>query len=360
MKRNLNVCAVLIIFCLQLHAGQPPAPAQRIIRTRAEVEALISKDGPLPPDWWDKTQLNYPKTLNLNMDKPPQGAPWDQNKNVGQFFWSSINENPSRWKEGVKFAAHLMTLHKDNPDKLREMMRQTAHLYQDCLEDYARAAFWRRKGGDSDGVSIAICYWKLGCKEMAVEILKKIGADDTRHGAVIKLWADMGEYDTAIKLAEQKAKDDIADVGFLLAGDTCRMAGKFSEALKYYQQALAADAAKSGRDIKQTKARAQANIDAVKVFDALDLKRVADGTYKSGSYGYSGTVNVDVVVKNGKIADVKVTQHSEKQYYGAITETPRQIISKQSVKGIDTFASATITSEAIVNATAKALSSGMK
>ena len=57
---------------------------------------------------------------------------------------------------------------------------------------------------------------------------------------------------------------------------------------------------------------------------------------------------------------VKVISHSEKQYYAALTDTPAQIIQKQSVKGIDAFTGATITSEAIINSTAKALSSGMK
>jgi uncharacterized protein with FMN-binding domain len=55
-----------------------------------------------------------------------------------------------------------------------------------------------------------------------------------------------------------------------------------------------------------------------------------------------------------------VTKHREKQFYAAITDTPAQIIRKQSVKGIDATSRATITSEAIVTATAKALQSGMK
>jgi len=41
-------------------------------------------------------------------------------------------------------------------------------------------------------------------------------------------------------------------------------------------------------------------------------------------------------------------------------DTPKKIIDKQAVKGIDATSGATITSEAIINATAKALSAAQK
>ena len=42
-------------------------------------------------------------------------------------------------------------------------------------------------------------------KDMAVDILERIRSDYTRHGSVIKLWADMGEFDKAVELAEAKS-----------------------------------------------------------------------------------------------------------------------------------------------------------
>jgi len=357
MRRVLLTFAGLVL-TFAAHAGQPTPPATPP-RPKAEIDALVQKEGTTPPEWWNTTPLNFPKTLDLSMG-PPATKNWDPSKNVGQYFWSIINENPSKWKEGVKFANHLISLHKDDQEKSGQAMRQMAHLYQDCLFDYPRATYWWIKRGDAISDNTAYCYWRLGNKAMAMDILKKIGDDDTRHGSIIKLWADMGEFDTALKLAIAKTQTGTQDIAYLMAGDTCRMAGKYKEALAYYQKAVAADPAKSGRDLKQTVMRAQANIDAVKLFDTLDLKRVPDGAYTSLSDGYSGKVNVSVTVKSGKIADLKVTQHTEKQYYGALIETPRQIVSKQSVKGIDTFSSATITSEAIVNASAKALSGAMK
>jgi uncharacterized protein with FMN-binding domain len=66
------------------------------------------------------------------------------------------------------------------------------------------------------------------------------------------------------------------------------------------------------------------------------------------------------VVRDGRIETVRVTDHHEKQYYSSISDTCQKIIAKQSVTGIDTTSSATITSEAIINATAKALAEAVK
>jgi uncharacterized protein with FMN-binding domain len=363
MRRTAFVAVALAIWMSgAAHAAAASAPATAPVqRTRAEVEALIEKAGATPPDWWASEKLTYPPTLDLTWKGPAQKEPWTPSKYLGQYMWSVINENPGKWKSGARLLHHTLDVNKADPDKLQKSMRALGSHYHNLLQDYARSAYWYRKAGiDADDMPVALadCYWKLGCKDMAVEMLKKMGADDTRHGAVIKLWADMGEYDTALKLAQAKAANDIADVAWLMAGETCRIAGRFKEALDYYAKALAVT--DGGRDIKQTKARAQASIDAVKVFELLDLKKIPDGTYSSSSYGYSGQVNVNVVVKAAKIEAVNIGAHTEKQYYGSLTETPRRIIAKQSVKGIDTFSSATITSEAIINATAKALSSGMK
>src|SRR5471030_1604308 len=145
----------------------PAAPAAPT-RTRAEIDALVEKTGSTPPDWWDSVPLNFPKTLDLKMG-PPATKQWDPQKNVGQYFWSVINENPSKWKEGAKFAAYLMTLNPSDPDKVKQAQGQLLHLYQDCLGDYARAAFWHLKHGDTDNEGLALCYFKLGSKEMARE-----------------------------------------------------------------------------------------------------------------------------------------------------------------------------------------------
>jgi len=57
---------------------------------------------------------------------------------------------------------------------------------------------------------------------------------------------------------------------------------------------------------------------------------------------------------------VRVAKHREKQFYSALKDIPQQIVTRQSVEGIDAVSGATVTSQAIVNATAKALASGAR
>ena len=90
------------------------------------------------------------------------------------------------------------------------------------------------------------------------------------------------------------------------------------------------------------------------------LRRVPDGTYQASSPGYAGDVRIAVTVAGGRIQSVKVVHHQEKQFYSSLTETPQRIIEKQGVKGVDATSGATVTSEAIINATAKALWRGMR
>jgi len=85
------------------------------------------------------------------------------------------------------------------------------------------------------------------------------------------------------------------------------------------------------------------------------VRRAADGVHHGRSTGYAGPVEVDVTVRDGRLESVRVTRHQEKQFYSALTDTPQQIVQKQSVQGVDAVSGATITSEAIINATAKAL-----
>lgn len=325
-------------------------------KSKAEVQALIKKVGSTPPEWFKDTPLRYPPTLDLSWPPEPKG-PWNPSRNVGQFIWTSINENEGRWKEGIRFLHHLLNVNQKDPAVVTKTMGALGHMYHNLHQDWARAAFWWERAGETDKVDLAHCYFKLGSKAMAVEILNEYPADYTRHCSVARLWSEMGEVEKALTMALDAAQET-PDVGFLAAGDICRTAGRTSEALAYYKKALAA--AQGGRDLKQTKDRAQASIDAIRFADALDIKRVPDGAYRDSSIGYSGPVGVEVRVSSGKISGVKVVNHTEKQYYSAITDTTKQIILKQGAKGVDATSGATITSEAILNATLKALAKAQR
>lgn len=322
--------------------------------TPEEVRALIAKVGPTEPDWFKSTRLNYPKTLDLSWpEKPGQG--WNNQKNVGQFIWDIINPNSGRWQEGVKLLHHILDSTADAALKAR-VTREIANMHFRFFQDYARAAWWWQKAGitmdDPPGTHLAECYWRLGSKQMALDLLAESGYLQLD---AIKLLGDMRETDKAVKMAEDHGEHD----AWLLAGDACRLAGRLPEAQAFYEKVINTPVTgqRAGR-VKRTQGRAQASLDALKLYELADVSKVADGTYKDSSIGYEGQVEVSVKVRGKKIEDVKITQHKEKQYYSSMRDVPAQIIAKQGVKGVDATSRATITGEAIINATAKALAQG--
>jgi uncharacterized protein with FMN-binding domain len=327
--------------------------------SRAQLDALINDVGRTPPEWFEATNLNYPATLDLAWPKQPPNKGWNNQKNVGQFLWDVIYPNPNRWREGVKLMHHLLTMHKDDKEKTERAMLTLATMYHNLHEDYARSAFWYRAAGvERDPVAfkqsaptLAGCYWRLGFKAEALKLIAKSPMTFDQ----VKLLADMGETEKSLQIASGSFKD-YPEHAYLHAGDACRMAGRYREALGYYQKLVDIPVPpKPSGPLVRNRARAQANVAAIQAFELFDLSKIADGTYKAASQGYEGPVEVTVTVGGSKISDVKVSNHREKQFYSAIADTPRKIIAKQSVRGIDTTSNATITSEAIVNATAKAL-----
>ncbi|MCB1278485.1 FMN-binding protein [Prosthecobacter sp.] len=326
--------------------------------TPAEVQALIAKVGPTDPDWFKSTKLNYPKTLDLSWAPPAQGNKWNNQVNVGQFIWDIINPNSSRWREGTKFVGHVLDVNKSDPTIQKRAQNEMANMYFRFFQDYARAAWWWQQAGttidDGPAFHLAECYWRLGSKQMALDFMNQT---ELVYLDAIKLLGDMGETDRAVKMAEYYDDHD----AWLLGGDACRLAGRLTEAQAFYEKVV--DTPGDGQNpnrLKRTQNRAQANLDAIKLFELADVSKVADGTYKASSLGYEAQVEVSVTVRGKKIEDVKVTKHREKQYYSSITDVPAQIIAKQSVKGVDATSRATITGEAIINATAKALAQGAK
>ena len=103
-----------------------------------------------------------------------------------------------------------------------------------------------------------------------------------------------------------------------------------------------------------------AAVEAIRLFELLDLSRVPDGAYRASNPGYAGPIEIEVRVVGGRIESVRVVHHKEKQFFSAFEDTERKIIQRQGVKGVDATSSATITSKAVINATAKALAGAMK
>jgi uncharacterized protein with FMN-binding domain len=175
---------------------------------------------------------------------------------------------------------------------------------------------------------------------------------------VIRLWSEIGELERAVRLAEVKARAGMPGAAFLAAADAFRRAGRFDEAAAYYRKVLALDW--GGRRLRKLKARAESGVLAVAVIAKLDLSRVPDGAYRGASLGYKSEIEVEVVVKAGRIESVRVTKEREDITHGSLTEIPRRIVEKQGLRDVDAVSGATMTSEAIVNAAAKALAGAVE
>lgn len=342
--------------------ANPANPAARPVRTQAQVDALIAAAAQ-PPPWLASTRLTYPRSLDMRWPRKANDKDWNNQKYIGHYVWDVINPNPGKWREGIKFMHHVVDSNRNNAAVRNKATNQLAALYASLLGDWARAAYWWRQtsrftsGGMGEGgfrmgmdTGLARAYWELGNKQMAEAQLRKVQANT---GAA-HLLAEMGEHDRAITMVSRVFNRMPSTI--LVAGDICRYSGKFDEAKKYYERA--ANDKDPKRDWLRKGGRERlANLAAAR---AVDLSRVRNGTFSGTTTGYSGPLTVSVTVSNGRITASRVTRHVEKQFYSALTDVTTGIIAKQGVKGVDATTSATITSEAIISATAKALVSGSR
>lgn len=331
---------------------------QRPLRSQVEVQQIIADVGGSLPDWYESTELNLPASLDLSWPMKPDG-PWDASKNVGQYIWDRVNPNESRWKAGIKLVHECMKRHEDDPALLKRDSDKLGVMYFTLLQDYPRAAYWLQKGeakmNQASGIHLAECYWRLGSRDMALEAMR----GSFLHWSAIKLLGDMGEIEDALRVTDVYAKTQAANEAFLNAGDALRGAGRLDEAVEYYQKVVDDDTQARNEDYKMRfQARAAGAIEAIRLFDRADVSKIADGTYRDRSTGYNGELQVEVRVAKQRIESVRVTQHKEKQFYAALTDTTQQILDSQGVQDIDGTSGATITSQAIVHATAKALAQG--
>lgn len=92
-------------------------------------------------------------------------------------------------------------------------------------------------------------------------------------------------------------------------------------------------------------------------FTAHAAANYVDGIYYAYAKGFGGDVAVEITIQNGCIADVKAVGAKETQGIGtqALTKLPDKIIAANGVENVDTIASATITSKAVLDAASQCL-----
>lgn len=341
---KLNISFLIIFFVLPLFSAE-----KEKVLTAAQVDALIKKVGPTKPEWLDDVKLSYPKTLDLTFTKKAKS--WQPNKITGTYYWAKVRGKPHRYKPGVKFTYHLMEVNKNRPTALEQCYNHMSFLYAH-LQEWPRAAYFANKQKRKNYPFLAECYYKMACKPAALKLLAKYRSDTSRQGTIIKLLADMGEFKKAEKMAITKARRT-PDIAYLMAGYAFRNSGDLDKAAMYYKKA--SEAKKGSRDIKLNKSRAKQSYEATEKLKKLDLSKFADGKYRGSAKGYKSHLEVEVEVKKGKITKVEIIKSREDRPQDAFTEIPLRIIEKQSIVGVDGITSATVTSEAVMNAVTNAL-----
>lgn len=327
-------------------------------RSKSEVKALIDAVGSTHPDWVASTPLEHPPTLDLNWPMPaPQ--PWNNRKNMGQYIWDRINPNANKWRSGIRLMLHLLTLHTKDAQLTQRIKRSIGSMYFRFFQDYARAAWWWQQAGSGGEIhqvtGLAECYFRLGNADMAKTLLNRTGNSLGK----IKLLGAMGETSAALRQADAFSR--VArqpHEAWLLAGDICRSTDQFDRAISYYQKVIDGPEARNESYMKRYVGRAKDSIESIKRFELLNISKLKDGIYRGDSLGYEAPIHIAATVRNGRITKLEISQHREKQYYSALRDIPQQIISKQNLTDVDATSRATITAVAIINATAKALTSG--
>ena len=99
-----------------------------------KVSRLIELAGETPPDWFESTPLEYPRTLDLSWPLKPPGKGWNNQKNMGQYIWDIINPNPNRWRSGIRLVHHMMSLHKNDRALLKRDMETLGGMYFRLLQ----------------------------------------------------------------------------------------------------------------------------------------------------------------------------------------------------------------------------------
>lgn len=87
---------------------------------------------------------------------------------------------------------------------------------------------------------------------------------------------------------------------------------------------------------------------------AGDTRLLKDGVYSGSAKGYKGPIEVEVVVKDGKISEVKTLKHSDDRPKTALVEIPKRIVASQKTR-VDAVTGATYTSKGVCKAVDAAL-----
>ncbi len=328
-------------------------------RTGAEVEALIAEAGKAHPGWWEAVTLDYPPSLRLDWPEPRADKRWEPERNPGQYLSGIVYRHPGKWRATAKLFHHMLSVNDERPETKARIMDRLGHIYTALLSDYARGAFWYRSAASAgltstdQTVDLARCYWELGNGNMAAETLAQLKHPNS---SAVLLWAQIGYVDRALQVAAIAAVGRQAAAVNVAAGEVCRSRGDYRLARAYYDKVNSGSSRHGRRRADVYRRCANAALAAFPVMASWDVGKIADGVYGGSAAGFRGDVEVSVAVRNHAIVGVEVLDHEEDWFFTSLEDIPRQLLAQQKFEGVDAVTGATVTSVAIMNAAAEALS----
>ncbi|PHS03045.1 MAG: hypothetical protein COA78_19150 [Blastopirellula sp.] len=165
------------------------------------------------------------------------------------------------------------------------------------------------------------------------------------------------QLDTAMKhipgppWTEMREAEIQSDYGSLYAawGKTDMAKKHYSEAIRLFPTAKPP----YGKHLLPQRAKkVQSKLDLLSM-GSLTGQTLKDGKYQEKVIGYSGDINITMVIANGKVAKLD-TRHQEKIDQNACKLIPQRIIEAQSLQ-VDGVSGATVSKDAIIGGTLQAL-----
>jgi len=279
----------------------------------------------IPPDWLADVPIHY-DTSN----------PWRKARiHIRQLLAQQKN------REAIKLTYDYLVVRKVQEDTHEYPM----YMYLGNEHAWAIKVYEDRLKGEAkehthESRCLASCYMAFSETDKAIAVLK-----EALNHLPKPPWRAMNEAGV---------HDHLGDI-YARLGDTKQAEDHYKKAMALYRVAKP----KYGRHLLPRRVKkVQSKLDLM-YRNALDLGHVRDGRHSGRSLGYSKDISVTVVVQGGRIKDIKV-QHQEAIEQSSTQLIPRRIVEQQSLN-VDAVTGATVTSQAIVEATYRALQkAGMK
>lgn len=306
---QVAIAAATIILATSGHGGE---------ESLAEAMKKVEKN---PPDWLADVPVNY-----------DTAQPW---KKARHHIRKLLGQGGKYQREAIKLTYDYLVERKVQEDVHELPM----YLYLGgerawAIKVYEQWLLTQPKGQAHACQDLASCYLSFGETGKALDVLKR-----ALHKLPDPPWRTM---------AEAKINDQMGDV-YAKAGDKANARDHYQTAIRHYGVAKP----RYGRHLLPRRiAKTQCKQDLLDKV-TLDLSGLRNGVYQGRSLGYTKDLTATVRVKAGRMQDIKL-HHKENIEQGATKIIPQRIVEKQSLH-VDGVTGATITTQAIIEATYRAL-----